>query len=118
MPHELADTRVRARFHGDELIVTDFGGDGPTEVARHARSRPGRPSIQGRHHPPRVEHHGARTPRATPAEEAVSWSTEAGARRVRPKMAEAVAPAKLHPAAEVDRALGTAAIAGRFPRTT
>jgi hypothetical protein len=29
-------------------------------------------------------------------------------------MAEAVTLAKLHPSAEVDRALGTAAIAGRF----
>ena len=38
----------------------------------------------------------------------------AGAARVRSKMAEAVAFAKLHGAAVVDQALGTAAVAGRF----
>jgi hypothetical protein len=37
-----------------------------------------------------------------------------GARRLTPKMAEAVALDKLHSVAEVDRALGTAASAGRF----
>ncbi len=48
---------------------------------------------------------------------AASWLTEAaaiGARRVRAKIAEAVALAKLHGQAEVDKALGTAAIVGRF----
>jgi hypothetical protein len=48
---------------------------------------------------------------------AASWLVEAaaaGTRRIRPKMAEAVTLAKLHPRAEVDRALGMAAIAGRF----
>lgn len=36
------------------------------------------------------------------------------ARRIRPKMAEAVALAKLHGTEQVDRALGVAAVAGRF----
>jgi transposase len=126
VPHPLIDTRVWARFHGDELIVTAVGEDGPAEVARHERSRPGTPSIADEHYPPREDHHGLRTPRASTAAEsaflaigpgAASWLMEAGqagARRVRPKMAEAVVLAKLHGAAEVDRALGTAAIAGRF----
>lgn len=37
-----------------------------------------------------------------------------GARRLKPKRAEALALAELHSVAEADRALGTAAIAGRF----
>ncbi|WP_285509990.1 IS21 family transposase [Actinokineospora sp. NBRC 105648] len=126
VPHELVDTRVWARFHGDELIVTTVGQDGPAEVARHTRSTPGTPVISGEHYPARENKDGDRVPKATSAEEAAflalgpgaaSWLVEAaaaGARRIRPKMAEAVALAKLHPAAEVDQALGTAAIAGRF----
>jgi transposase len=126
VPHQLVDTRVWVRFHGDDLIVTSVDDNGPTEVARHARSTPGNPSIKDEHYPPRPDHHGDRTPRASSAEEAAflalgsgaaAWLTEAaatGARRIRPKMAEAVTLAKLHPAEEVDRALGIAAIAGRF----
>ena len=69
---------------------------------------------------------GERTPRAAnPAEAAflaigdgaAAWLVEAaaaGTSRVRSKMAEAVAFAKLHGAAAVDQALGTAALAGRF----
>ena len=69
---------------------------------------------------------GERTPHAgNPAEAAflaigagaASWLIEAaaaGTGRVRSKMAEAVAFAKLHGTAAVDQALGTAALAGRF----
>ncbi|TLF71819.1 IS21 family transposase [Nocardia cyriacigeorgica] len=126
VPHTLVDTRVWVRFHGDELIVTAAGDDGPAEVARHARSTPGNPSIKDEHYPPRPGPHEDRKPRATSAEEAAflalgdgaaAWLTEAsatGVRRIRAKMAEAVTLAKLHPADEVDRALGVAAIAGRF----
>ncbi|GHE73972.1 hypothetical protein GCM10017771_97480 [Streptomyces capitiformicae] len=65
-------------------------------------------------------------PKATSAEEAAflalgpgaaSWLIEAGAagvRRIKAKMAEAVALSKLYSAAEIDRALGTAAVTGRF----
>jgi transposase len=126
VPHELVDTRVWARFAGDELVVTTVGEHGPAEVARHHRSTPGNPVIRAEHYPPRAEVDGQRTPRASSAEEvaflalgpgAAAWLVEAaaaGARRIRPKMAEAVALGKLHPAEQVDRALGTAAIAGRF----
>jgi transposase len=126
VPHELVDTRVWARFHGDELIVTAVGETGSGEVARHRRSTPGNPSIQDEHYPPRRDHHGEPTPKATSAAEAAflalgpgaaAWLTEAaaaGTRRIRPKMAEAVALAKLHGQSEVDKALGAAAIAGRF----
>jgi hypothetical protein len=124
VPHELVDTRVWARITGEELVVTAVVDAGPVEVARHRRSSPGRPVIAEEHYPPSPR--GQRTPRATnPAEAAflalgpgaAAWLTEAaaaGARRVRVKMAEAVALAKLRGSGEVDRALGTAAIAGRF----
>jgi hypothetical protein len=125
VPHRLIDTRVWVRFVGEELIVTAVGEDGPVEVARHARSTPGNPSIKDEHYPPRSDR-GERRPRATNPGEAAflalgpgaaSWLTEAaavGTRRIRAKMAEAVTLAKLHSPAEVDRALGFAAIAGRF----
>jgi transposase len=126
VPHQLVDTRVWARFHGDELIVTAVGDEGPCEVARHPRSVPGRPSIVDAHYPPRASKEGDRTPRAHTAQEAAflalgpgaaAWLVEAaaaGTRGVHRKMAEAVALAKLHGTAQVDQALGTAAIAGRF----
>jgi hypothetical protein len=126
VPHQLVDTRVWARFHGDELIVTAVGDEGPCEVARHPRSVPGRPSIVDAHYPPRADKDGDRTPRARTAEEATflalgpgaaAWLVEAaaaGTRSVHRKMAEAVALAKLHGSAQVDQALGAAAIAGRF----
>ncbi len=126
VPHHLVGRTVWARFHGDELVVTAVNADGAVEAARHQRSTPGNPSIKDEHYPPRENKDGDRTPKAASAEEAAflqlgpgaaSWLIEAaaaGARRMRPKMAEAVALAKLHTPAEIDRALGTAAIAGRF----
>ena len=137
VPHQLVDTRVWVRFHGDDLVITAVDpaieghgpGAGPVEVARHARSTPGTPSIHDEHYPPPTAAaalHGERTPRAASAEEvaflalgpgAASWLVEAaavGARGVRRKITEALALAKLHPVGEVDRALGTAAVAGRF----
>ncbi|MEU9398065.1 IS21 family transposase [Streptomyces sp. NPDC048324] len=127
VPHELIDTRVWARFHGDELIVTAVDEDGTArEVARHHRGEPGSPVLEDAHYPPRENKQADRTPRATSAEEAAflqlgpgaaSWLIEAGSagvRRIKAKMAEAVALSKLHSAAEVDRALGTAAVTARF----
>jgi transposase len=137
VPHQLVDTRVWVRFHGDDLVITAVDpaiqgggpGTGPVEVARHARSTPGNPSIQAEHYPPETAAAaaaGERVPRASSAEEAAflalgpgaaAWLVEAaaaGARGIRRKMAEAVTLAKLHPPGQVDQALGTAAIAGRF----
>ena len=71
----LVDTRVWARFHGDDLVITAVADNGPVEVARHGRSTPGTPSIQAEHYPPQTAApglHGERTPRATSAEEA-AW---------------------------------------------
>jgi hypothetical protein len=56
VPHQLVDTRVWVRFHGDDLVITAIDttgpGTGPVEVDRHARSTPGSPSIQAEHYPP------------------------------------------------------------------
>lgn len=125
VPHQFVDARVWVRHHGEEVIVTAVDGDGPAEVARHPRGTPGTPQIRDEHYPHR-HHDSDRTPRATSPEEAEflaigegasAWLVEAaaaGARRIRPQMAEAVVLAKLHGPAAVDRALGTAAVAGRF----
>lgn len=127
VPHHLADTRVWARFHGDELIVTAVAADGTAaEAARHRRGAPGSPVLDEAHYPPREDKQASRTPHATNADEAAflmlgpgaaSWlagAAAAGTRRARAKMAEAVALSKLYSPAAVDRALGTAAVTGRF----
>ena len=130
VPHQHVDERVWVRWAGDELVVTVIDPDGPREIARHERGQRGRPQIRDEHypadHPGRRALPGDRTPKASNPAEAVflqigdgakAWLVEAaaaGASRVRLKMAEAVAFAKLHGQAAVDQALGTAALAGRF----
>lgn len=126
VPHQLIDARVWVGWHGDELVVTAVGDDGPVEVARHRRASRLHPSIKDEHYPPRSTDPLHRQPCARTPEEAAfltlgqgaaSWlaeAAEAGATRIRTKMAHAVALAKLHGVAAVDHALGTAAVAGRF----
>ncbi|MER5359056.1 IS21 family transposase [Streptomyces sp. NPDC002785] len=128
VPHELIDTRVWARFHGDELIVTavDAADGHALEVARHPRGSAGTPVLDDAHYPPRENKESDRTPKATNAFDAAflmigpgaaTWLVEAataGTRKVEAKMAEAVALSKLYSTAQVDRALGTAALTGRF----
>ena len=127
VPHTLIDQRVWTRTDGDQLIVVHIDGhQGPREVARHRLTTPGRPAICDEHYPPRPTGALERKPRARSAEEqaflrigdrAERWlikAAAAGAQRLRRKMAEAVDLAKLHGNADVDRALGTCADAGRF----
>ncbi|MCU0281947.1 MAG: IS21 family transposase [Acidimicrobiia bacterium] len=127
VPTCLVDARVWARVEGEELIVVDSDHPtGPREVARHALTTPGRPSIVDAHYPPRPPGALQRTPRARTGEEqaflavgpgAERWliaAAAAGTARVRRKMAEAVALAKLHGPDAVDEALARAAGAGRF----
>ena len=125
VPHQLIDTRVWVRQHGEEVIVTAVGAQGPTEVARHRLGRPGVPQIADEHYPARTDP-ANRQPKAVTAEEAAflalgdgatQWLLEAaacGTKRIRSKMADAVTLAKLHGTEAIDRALGTAAAAGRF----
>ncbi|QWQ45171.1 hypothetical protein KME66_32460 [Streptomyces sp. YPW6] len=106
------------------MIVTAMVAGSAVEVARHPRSIPGSPRIADEHYPDAPR--GERTPKPTnPAEAqflaigpgAAAWLVEAaatGVRRIRAKMTDAVALAKLYGTADVDRALGTAATVGRF----
>jgi hypothetical protein len=127
VPSTLVDERVWARVDGDELVVVHADSpDGPREVARHTLTTPGRPSIRDEHYPPRPPGALERRPKAGTLEEqaflaigpgAADWLTKAaaaGAVRLRRKIAEAVALAKLHGAGDVDEALAAAAAAGRF----
>ena len=127
VPSTLVDERVWVRADGAELVVVHAdSADGPREVARHALTTPGRPSIDQAHYPPRPAGALERKPRAASADEeaflqigagAEAWliaAAAAGASRVRRKLAEAVDLAKLHGAGQVDEALRAAADAGRF----
>lgn len=96
----------------------------PTAAAARTRSMPGSPRIVDEHFPDAPR--GERTPKPTNPSEtqflaigpgAAAWLVEAaatGVRRIRAKMADAVALAKLYGTADVDRALGTAATVGGF----
>jgi transposase len=127
VPSMLVDERVWARTDGSELVIVHADSpEGPREVARHALTTPGRPSIRDEHYPPRPAGALERRPRAAGSDEraflaigpgAERWlvaGAAAGATRLRRKVAEAVALAKLHGAGEVDEALAAAAAAGRF----
>jgi hypothetical protein len=127
VPSTLVDERVWARVDGSELVVVYADGpEGPREVARHQLTTPGRPSIRDEHYPPRPAGPIERKPRAGSADEqaflaigpaAERWliaATAAGTTKLRRKLAEAVALAKLHGPEAVEQALAVAADAGRF----
>jgi hypothetical protein len=126
VPYQLRGQTVWVREDGDDIVVVHVGSDGPNEVARHERTTPGNPRVDDDHFPPAPETALGRTAVARTPEEAEflalgegahRWLTEAGqagVRRVRAKMAEAVVLAKLGDAAAVDWALGHAAVMGRF----
>jgi transposase len=127
VPSALVDERVWARADGTELVVVHAdSSDGPREVARHALTTPGRPSIKQAHYPPRPAGAIERQPRAGSSDESAflqigpgahAWliaAAAAGSTRVRRKVAEAVDLAKLHGPGPVDDALRSAADAGRF----
>jgi hypothetical protein len=119
---------VWCRVHGNELVVVARGPAGLVEVIRHELSTPGRPRILDEHYP---DHPGGNGPRIRPlrprddteraflvlGDGAERWLREAcstGVARIRAKMARAVELAALVGATPVDRALGMAALAGRF----
>ncbi len=119
---------VWCRVEGEELVIVARTEKGLAEIARHTLSTPGAPQILDEHYPHHPPGNAPRTPKPkprTPAEVAFlalgagaeRWLVEAaavGAQRVRSKMAEAVELAALVGADAVDRALGLAAVAGRF----
>jgi hypothetical protein len=127
VPSTLVDERVWARVDGSELVVIHADGpDGPREVARHRLTTPGSPSIRDEHYPPRPAGPIERRPRARSVDEqaflaigpsAEGWlvaAAAAGTTRLRRKVAEAVALAKIHGEEAVDDALRAATDAGRF----
>ncbi len=130
VPHQLLGATVWVRVQGtgaeEQVVIVHVGEDGPLEVARHRRATPGSPKIDDDHFPPQPEGPLDRQPRAkSPAqaefldlgEGARLWLIEAaaaGTPRMRVKMAEALALAKLFDPVEVDWALGHAAVHGRF----
>ena len=130
VPHLLLGETVWVRVQGvgvdEQVVIVHVGDDGPIEVARHGRATPGSPRINDDHFPPQPTGPLGRRPRAkNPAEAdfldlgegAALWLIEAaaaGTPRMRVKMAEALALAKLFDPVEVDWALGHAAVHGRF----
>lgn len=131
VPAYLLGARVFVRSHGvgegEQVIVVHVGIDGPVEVARHLRARPGSPAIDDAHFPDHREKvPGDYTIKARSAAEAEflgigagahAWLLEAaaaGTARMNMKMAEAVALAKISGIAEVDKALSEAATYSRF----
>ena len=130
VPHALLGATVWVRTHGvgdgEWVVIVYVGDDGPLEVARHRRATPGTPRIDDDHFPPQPPGPLGRAPRARNAAEsefldlgegARLWLVEAaaaGAPRMRVKMSEALALAKLFDPVEVDWALGHAAVHGRF----
>ena len=118
VPHTLVDATVWVRVHGrgsDELVViVHVGATGPLEVARHHRASPGSPSLVDEHFPPAPAGALERRPRPKNAAEAEFLALGDGARlwlgeaaaagtvRIRVKMSEALALAKLFNPVEVD----------------
>ena len=130
VPHTLVGQTVWVRVHGrgadEEVVIVHVGGSGPVEVARHHRASPGSPSLVDAHFPPAPAgalerrpkpKNAAETAFLAPGDGARLWLSEAAAAgtvRMRVKMSEALALAKLFDPAEVDWALGHAAVHGRF----
>ncbi len=130
VPAQLLGSTVWVRVHGrgadEQVVITHVGADGPVEVARHDRATPGNPRLLDEHFGPQPAGPLERRPRArNPAEVeflglgegARLWLIEAaaaGTTKMRVKMTEALALAKLFDPVEVDWALGHAAVHGRF----
>lgn len=118
--------RTHGVGEGEQIVIVHLGPGGPVEVARHHRATPGTPQIDDAHFPPQPDGPLNRSPRARNAAEAefldlgpgarlwLSEAAGAGTSRMRIKMAQALALAKLFDPAEVDWALGHAAVHGRF----
>jgi hypothetical protein len=119
---------VWCRVAGEELVIVARGAKGLAEIARHRLSTPGQPRIVDEHYPDHQPGNGPKERPLRPADDAERaflalgdgaerWLREAcstGVSRIRSKMAGAVELAALVGSAPVDRALGMAALAGRF----
>jgi transposase len=125
VPHALVDCRVFVREHSGEVVIVSGSGSSARIVATHALLPAGQASIEDSHYPVRKDPL-SREPKATNSAEqrfidlgdgAKLYLTEAaaaGVRRIEAKMAKAVVLSALHGQDNVDRALGLAAMSGRF----
>ena len=121
-------TEVWCRVVGEELVIVARSAKGLVEIARHQLSVPGTPRIADEHYPDHPAANGPMVRPLRPRDEAEvaflalgdgaeRWLREAcalGTARIRTKMAQAVELAALVGTPVVDRALGMAALAGRF----
>lgn len=126
VPDRLCDSQVWVRSAGGEVVIVAGEGSGAIEVCRHRLVGPGQASICDEHYSGQRRGPLAREPRPKSRAEhefldlgegAKLYLVEAaavGARRIEARMAEAVTLSALPGADVVDRALGTAAMAGRF----
>ena len=130
VPHTLVGETVWVRVHGrgtdEQVVIVHIEAAGPVEVARHRRANPGSPKITEEHFPPAPAGALERRPRPKNAadveflalgEGAHMWLSEAaaaGSTKMRVKMNQALALAKLFDPGEVDWALGHAAVHSRF----
>jgi hypothetical protein len=129
LPRVWVGREVWCRAQGDELVVVGRDRTGRlVEVFRHELSTPGRPRIVDEHYP---DHPAGNRPPVRPlrpqddaqraflalGDGAERWLREAcatGVQRIRAKILGAVELAALVGGPPVDRALGIAALAGRF----
>jgi hypothetical protein len=131
VPQHLLGEQVWVRAHGagadEQVIVVHHGRQGPVEVARHPRARPGSPQIDDAHFggpATKQPGHYVVRPRNDAEREFLAigdgahvWLSEAaaaGTQKIRAKMDAAVTMAKVAGNARVDWALGHAAVNGRF----
>jgi transposase len=130
VPHRLLGETVWVRVHGrgtdEQVVIVHLDAAGPVEVARHHRANPGSPALLDEHFPPAPAGALERRPKAKNAadaeflalgEGAHMWLNEAaaaGSTKMRVKMTQALALAKLFDPGEVDWALGHAAVHSRF----
>lgn len=128
VPKAFVGQELWCRVHGEELVMVGRTPAGLSEVARHELSTPGHPRICDEHYPDHQPGNGPKVRPLRPRDEAERaflvlgdgaerWLREAcatGVTRIRAKMAGAVELAALLGAAPLDRALGIAALTGRF----
>jgi len=128
LPKAWIGQEVWCRVQGDELVVVGRGSSGLEEIHRHELSTPGNPRILDEHYPEYPPGNGPKIRPLRPKDDveraflalgdgAERWLREAcgtGVSRIRSKMTKAIELAALVGTTPVDRALGMAALAGRF----
>lgn len=125
VPHQLCQEIVFCRQEGNEVVIVASDLNGAREVARHPLADKGQLVLSDEHYPKRSSSLH-RAPKARTRSQAEFLSLGEGAKRylsemaatgvspIEQRMAEAVELSKDVDRAVVDKALGIAALAGRF----